>query len=617
MTAELFEVLASGAHGDLEMLGEPLSYNENGSLNYGPLQVGFLGEETTLPRFPAPPFLSATQPLRTEIDLTWTPVTQSPGTPPVTSWQLQRRSSTDNGASFGAWAAISGSPFAAATHSVNQTGLATGTPEVIFQYRAAAVNADGVGQFSNVIAMQWQGTPASPPSVPTNFDHGSLFSTHVTLTWSETPDSTVTKHGIYQGGTLVVDNIDKAATSFDWRNLVPGSSHNNVRVARANIGPGGVTQWSPLSNIISFTLPTSDPPLVTMMMGCSDSPNSHGGSDDWDGWRVYDRGAMLARANQTGASRPQFLAYSVAGPPLGTSNTPVTTVNYTQIFNYVKGELDNFYYGGAGQTHSGRWGIKLFWSNGNEMMDKGMLGPSQRTTPVSQANIDLYVTSQRALYDACHYVDPSTGQRRYPDAYAGSNPTHDAEKKGIIAEWLHPSARYHDFVMWSMYPPGRDQTAADPTYNYPSFDESQRLTNPGGYLIRCFYRTYQAQAQARIDTGDNTFTLQIGTGETGTGQDPNDSTTRPYYAVHALAGGMSKLSAQYGLPMPFACWWDNTKGGAADPQNVLSDEPASTTPSTRVAWQTWITLNHQFGGTHPASWANNPKPGWKTTGPVV
>ena len=139
-------------------------------------------------------------------------------------------------------------------------------------------------------------------------------------------------------------------------------------------------------------------------------------------------------------------------------------------------DLNEFYYS-SGNTRSARWGVKLYWSNGNEMSNKGMLA----TTPHSATAIDSFVTSQRALYDAVHVVE--NGQRRFPDAYAGSDPTTEQERDGIVADWLHPSIRYHDFVAWSVYPAGRKDTADDPTFNFPSTNPAdamatQRLHGP-------------------------------------------------------------------------------------------------------------------------------------------
>ena len=345
---------------------------------------------------------------------------------------------------------------------------------------------------------------------------------------------------------------------------------------------------------IKFTAATTTE--QAMLMCSSDSPGDNGGTEDWDAWRVYREGAMLALANRTGAERPKALAYSQDGPNLGGTNP-----NYTTVYNDVLAKLNSFYYTSAtGQTHSTRWDIKLFWSNGNENMDKGAL-----TLPHTAAKIAAYTTSQRALYAAVHYVDPTTGQRRFPDAYAGSNPTTYGEQQGEVQDWLEASAMYHDFVMWSMYPPGRTSTIDNPTFNWPTFTESQR-TSPEGYLIRTFYRTKQAEVFAG-------HPLMIATGEVGIPDDPADGTTRPYYATYAIAHSIARLGKQYNLTIPFACWWDeqvdNTK-----PDNRLSSEKTGLNPTTRQAWQNWTQYDTFNGGTLPTSWQGNPKAGWKDSG---
>ena len=179
----------------------------------------------------------------------------------------------------------------------------------------------------------------------------------------------------------------------------------------------------------------------------------------WDSWRVYTETTLHQIANRQGELRPQALLFTKQSTPF--SGT------YQAIYDTVVADLNEFYYS-TGNTHSGRWGVKVYWSNGNEMSNKGMLA----TTPHSAAAIDSFVTSQRALYDAVHLV--VNGQRRFPDAYAGSDPTTEQERDGIVADWLHPSIRYHDFVAWSVYPAGRKDTPGDPTFNFPSHQSRGR-----------------------------------------------------------------------------------------------------------------------------------------------
>ncbi len=449
-------------------------------------------------------------------------------------------------------------------------------------------------------------TAVKAPTAPTS---------QINMTWlAPLVDATHDAHTGYRvlvNGTQVGADLGSTVTSHTITGLNSGGDYT-VGVRAFNLTGASITVS------LQVTLDGAATPVGTMLIGCSSSINDHGGTEVWDGWRVYTSGEMEDRANRTGAERPKFLAYNKYSANLGGS-----APSRTQILAEVRTDLDSFYYNGTGQVRSARWGIKVYWSNGNENFDKGAIA-----LPHTTAGIAAYVTSQQALYDAVHTIDPVTGARRYPDAFAGSNPTQNGEQSGLVADWLHPSARYHDFVMWSMYNPGREATSADPTYNWPTLLEADRYNLRLGFLGRCFYRTLDAQAAARAETGNPNFRLMIGAGEFGVGDNPNDSTTRPYYAVHGYLGGMQKLSNRTGLEMPFACWWDNQvadKAGVSQSQNVLGvgvgfrglGEPTSTNPSTRQALQNWRAYNHEFGGTHPASWAGNPKATWKTTGPVT
>jgi hypothetical protein len=329
----------------------------------------------------------------------------------------------------------------------------------------------------------------------------------------------------------------------------------------------------------------------------------------WDSWRVYSKSAMLALANQTGALRPKALLYSKGGAPLGG-----TDPDYSTVFNEVLADLNAMYYTSATtQTHSARWGIDLYWSNGNEMHNKGVLSLPSTAGPGAHTDAQVagFVTSQRALYDAVHYVDPATGLRRFPDAHAGSDPTTEAERSGWVAEWLNASAQYHDFVAWSIYPAGRKDTVDDPTFNWPSLNPADANLAPHGYMVRAFERVRQATIAAGLPMGS----IELHVGETGTGDDPDDSTTRPYWAVNGFMHPLMTLSETYRIPVGTVNWWDNELSGG--PQNILSDEPASTSPSTRVAWQQWQSFDRLRGGTPPAAWVANPQADWKITGRLV
>lgn len=426
----------------------------------------------------------------------------------------------------------------------------------------------------------------------------------INVSWSApTVDGThsaATGYRVYVNGTQNGSDIAGGTTTYTINSLNPSSTYA-ITVKAFNASGA-----SAASNSINVTLDAAAATLT--LMGSSRSDYDHGGFANWDIWRVYTRTKMYEAANLTGVNKPKAVAYSEEGQNLGGANP-----NYATVYAHVLDELNTFYYTtSTGQTHTARWGIKMYWSNGNENFDKGAL--ANPTT----ANIALYTNnSQKALYDACHYIDPTTGQRRFPDAYAGSNPTQNAEQQGKVQAWLHPSAKYHDFVMWSFYNPGRLDTVDVPTFDWPSKVEADRTKRDSGFLIRCYYRTKQAQAQARIDLGDPNFRIGISCGEVGIAHDPSDSTTRPYYAVYGIAGVADQLATQYDLDLPFLCWFDSWTGEADHGKYYFEDDPVGTNPTTAVAWRNWKTYHTAYGGTKAATWTGNPKSAWKDTGTPI
>lgn len=354
-----------------------------------------------------------------------------------------------------------------------------------------------------------------------------------------------------------------------------------------------------ISGTGSFTVAPAPAPAATPLVGCSASSNNHGGTELWDCWRAYSENEMLGLANRTGAQRPKALVYSKDGANLGGTNPTVATVRQE-----VLDDLNAFYYtgGATSQTRSARWGIALYWSNGNENHDKGALSitSSAGANPHSASQVAAYGRSMQGLYEAAHYVDPVTGQRRFPDVYVGSDPTTEAERNGWVEDWLTPTAQWHDFVAWSAYPAGRKDTTSDPTYNWPTFSDANWAQSPHGWLLRCFRRTALAGVP------------RIGIGEFGIGDSPGDNRARPFWTVYYMHSAM-RLATQYNLSLDFACWWDNQVDASA-PQNILSDEPVATSPSTRQALQNHLAYNKYRGGAHPAGWPSTPPASWKQTG---
>lgn len=461
-------------------------------------------------------------------------------------------------------------------------------------------------------------TPGTPVANITN--------SNVALTWTASTDNVgVVSYEVHRSassGFTPVDGTKRTnAPSAQWTdNGIPDGTYY-YKIIAVDAAGNKSTESAQVQAIVTSAAPTE------IMAGIS-TQLQFGNRTDWQGYRAYTASRLSSCANSTGAlagqNRPEYIAYSKQGAPLSGSYATIRATCLT--------DLNNFYYTSqTGQTHSSRWGIKLYWSNGNENSDKGMLGPTGRTSPVSSANLALYVESQRALYDAVHYIDPTTGQRRFPDAYAGSNPTQYQESEGIVEQWLHAAARYHDFVMWSMYPPGRGNSSnqdkyTDPEYNWPSFDPGDWNDGPLGFMLRCWRRTNLARAQARIDTGDPNFDLTINCGEIGIASDPDDNTTRPYYVVYGWFGAAVQYSQDYNMTCDFITYWDNQLADPNPHTKILDEPPTSdhggtgtTSPTTADAFRNWASYHTGQGGSLPGNgaWDANPKAGWRHTGTQV
>lgn len=115
--------------------------------------------------------------------------------------------------------------------------------------------ADNLGLTDSVSAVK-----TGLPSAPLTLTVSNVQNTSVRLTWTQTADATVTKHGIYQGNTLLVDNISPAVLQYDWGGLLPNTLYSNINVRRFNS-----SGWSTGSPSVSFTTASSSglSPLFT------------------------------------------------------------------------------------------------------------------------------------------------------------------------------------------------------------------------------------------------------------------------------------------------------------------------------------------------------------------
>jgi hypothetical protein len=444
-------------------------------------------------------------------------------------------------------------------------------------------------------------TAALSVTAPRNLRVTNTATTSLTFAWDGPSNGTVASYETrLSGGTFTSNGT---ALTRTVTGLIQGTLYTfGVRAIDINGTASAETT-------LAASTSSSNPSAVVTLLGASTSAGSTHGNygNNWPVWRAYNLSSLNSNAAKT--PKPLAIAYSESGPNLGGA-----TPDYTTIFNHCRSTLDTFYYGGTGQTQNANRTIKFYWSNGNENYNKGIFASTLTTYP--QATLDAYTASMKALYDACHYIDPVTGARRYPNAFAGSNPTQYQEFKGWASPGLMASARYHDFVMWSNY--SDTGTPADGTaiqyvwpYTGPRNPTQAQLDDTRGWLMRCVNRTKLMEDKARSERGD-TVRIAYSVGELGVNRSPSDPTLRPYYAVHAFYGGLRSLCNLFDLDFAFACWWD---GGT----NALFsfDDNMTQGPTTAEAWHDAPQYNHIFGGTHPPEWVGNPKASWNTNGPVV
>jgi hypothetical protein len=126
---------------------------EDGIPIYIPVSFANTGAPYT-PQVPQAPTLSTVLTSRTTLTATWSAGPSGPAGPAVSLWEVDMQTSSDNSATFGAWAPLSGSPFDADVLSADLVSLPTGTPEIVFRIRVRGINGDGAGPYTQFDA-QW------------------------------------------------------------------------------------------------------------------------------------------------------------------------------------------------------------------------------------------------------------------------------------------------------------------------------------------------------------------------------------------------------------------------------------------------------------------------------
>lgn len=540
------------------------------------------GDGPSAPETLSAPGLEGSMPAVTSVELVWTPAADGTSKPPVTAWEIQRRRSYDNGASYDAWAAVTGSPVAATARTFTDGGLASATPQIIREYRVRGVNAAGDGDWSNAKRLQWQSVDTGAPTAPTNLTLGTIASTSVPLSWTETADAMVTKHGIFEGNTLVRDNLDRVATSYVYAGLVAQSTHTNVNVRRANLDPvTGATRWSPASNMRTFTT-TGNPGIqhdVVMGTSVSGPLTGYNPYRNWGAIRSYSRSAAAGYVTTYGA---RVLAV--------TDDPNLHYESGASGAQSLENWLEDFYYGNGSAN---RKSVEVHWGNGNEI-DRDFINGA----PISQAFIDSCRLQRAAIWR----TNPD-GTRRYPNASMWLDMTNFQIHNRNSGASFKPAARYLDGVACSMYPPRR---FAEPVVwtEYPQSEIDSVLN-----VVQDWMLTGSA-------TGGRSNITQFATWEIGvpidhaftnnaTGPPSGDPTAQTNFTIRPrwMTGGVDSTGKNWkgflqyvydgctsrGIIMREQLWW-NQQSDTRAPNQFTHDRSdlGRANPDTVTAWHDWV-----------------------------
>jgi hypothetical protein len=259
-----FEITPGGGRQPLNLKGRYVGRDGSGSPIYEDATVSGVPDTFDANDYlPIAPTIAVTQTARTSADITITPSPLNP--PPRGPLLTYRVFRSDNGGTFSLVAEITADNDAPVVYT--NSSLPTATPEITFQWKVVPTNGDGIGPSSNTVTAQWSGTaPTQQPTAPTALTVSNIGQTGAHLTWAETTDATVTKHGLFLGATAttpLVDNISASAKAYDLANIDPGTTYTNLVVRRYNgVASSAPSGWSPASNPVTFkTLTNAGGPL--------------------------------------------------------------------------------------------------------------------------------------------------------------------------------------------------------------------------------------------------------------------------------------------------------------------------------------------------------------------
>lgn len=383
------------------------------------------------PQTPLAPQVSVLQDTRSTATVSWTAAGGFVG-PPITEWDVQMRSSTDNGVTYGVWGDISGSPFAPDIFTKALTGLAVGTPEIRFQFRARGLNQDGVGSWSPTYEIQWGGVIVNPPKKPTNLTITNVQEKSAHLAWIAAVGAATdgaTKQGLWAADVNLNIDIDKAATVFDWTTLDPATDYKNINVRRLNAGGwSGGTNWVDFKTLTAARVTVDDP-----VMGQSVPTNGVPAyRSQIDAVRVYDFVDTIDRFN---TYSPRVIAVT-------DGRTGSKTANWAP--GDFEADLIRFY---EGAGSAARQNCEYHFAIGNEA-DKDGVGYTSGSLP--QGYIDNYA----ACWDVVNQTK-SGGGRRFPNAFMMVDMTGNNLRTAGSGPRFKPIARYIHGMANSCYPAGR------------------------------------------------------------------------------------------------------------------------------------------------------------------
>ncbi len=193
----------------------------------------------------APIGLTATTASPTQINLSWSPPSNSGGAA-ITGYKIEVKKGTDS------YETLVSNTQSTSTSFIH-TGLTKGT---VYYYRVSAINSAGTGTSSEASATPKETT--APALTAT-----AVSPTSITLSWvapSQTYQQQITGYKIEEkisadSYKTIVDNTGSAATTYSIAGLVTGKAHTYVVSAYFTLGA------SPISNEASATpLTTSTPP---------------------------------------------------------------------------------------------------------------------------------------------------------------------------------------------------------------------------------------------------------------------------------------------------------------------------------------------------------------------